>query len=152
MSRPAAISISILGALIALALAAGAGWMIGSFFCRLRQSPPQRFGPLLWLAGRSRRFWVLATTLPMLYLASFGPACWISSSIQPGGQFVNAVYPLLLKSIWHWDMLGVGPTLEPGHLLFRYAVVGETSGNPGVGPSEIDGRIRISFRRLPNLP
>src|SRR5436190_21616240 len=36
-----------------------------------------RPGPLTWLAGRSRWFWiVVALSLPALYVASFGPACW----------------------------------------------------------------------------
>lgn len=39
----------------------------------------KRRGPLLWLADRSRRFWIIAAALPILYAASFGPACWIYS-------------------------------------------------------------------------
>ena len=37
------------------------------------QRPDKRRGPLLWLAGRTWRFWVVAVVLPLLYVASFGP-------------------------------------------------------------------------------
>lgn len=41
--------------------------------------PTKRRGPLLWLANRSRRVWIVAALIgvPVLYLASFGPACWL---------------------------------------------------------------------------
>jgi hypothetical protein len=42
----------------------------------------KRRGPLLWLADRPRGFWIAtAVMLPVVYVASFGPACWIS---EPG--------------------------------------------------------------------
>src|SRR5262245_30395897 len=37
----------------------------------------KRLGPLLWLAGRSVRFWLVVALLPVLYAGSFGPACWL---------------------------------------------------------------------------
>src|SRR5436190_23317650 len=41
------------------------------------ERPTKRRGPITWLAGRSRRFWIgLAMLLPVLYVVSFGPACW----------------------------------------------------------------------------
>ena|SRR6516164_3779480 len=36
-----------------------------------------RRGPLLWLAARSRRFWLCIGLLQVLYVLSFGPACWL---------------------------------------------------------------------------
>ena len=39
----------------------------------------KRLGPLAWLGGRSRRFWIGAGMLPLLYFASFGPACWLTA-------------------------------------------------------------------------
>lgn len=42
--------------------------------------PTKRRGPLLWLGGRSRRFWItLALTLPVLYVASVAPFFWIAT-------------------------------------------------------------------------
>jgi hypothetical protein len=43
--------------------------------------------------------WTLAVTLslPVLYAASFGPACWISSRIGIGSRAVSVVYQPLLR-------------------------------------------------------
>jgi len=39
-------------------------------------------GPFHWLAGKSRRFRiVVAIAAPLLYVASFGPACWWLSDV-----------------------------------------------------------------------
>jgi hypothetical protein len=60
----------------------------------------------MWLAGRSRRFWIAIALLPVLYVASFGPACWISSRVNYG-NWINftvlpTVYrPLLLAMLCH---------------------------------------------------
>lgn len=46
----------------------------------MAQQPANRIGPLYWLKRRSRRFWIIIVAmLPVLYVASFGPACWIYS-------------------------------------------------------------------------
>ncbi len=43
----------------------------------MEQQPTKRVGPIYWLKGRSRRFWlIMAALLPVFYVASFGPACW----------------------------------------------------------------------------
>jgi hypothetical protein len=42
--------------------------------------PQKRRGPLLWLADRSRRFWIGVALVSVLYVASFGPACWFLAS------------------------------------------------------------------------
>jgi len=39
----------------------------------------KRRGPLTWLAGRSRRFWITVAMMPVLYVASVGPACWLTA-------------------------------------------------------------------------
>jgi hypothetical protein len=40
-------------------------------------------GPLTWLSARTWRFWLFAAiALPVLYVASFGPACWLASRNQ----------------------------------------------------------------------
>jgi hypothetical protein len=140
MSNSAAISLAMLGALIAVVLAASAGWLIGSAFFRTRKVPAHRGGPLLWLAARSRRFWIMAMTLPMLYLASFGPACWISSLVQPDAEFVNTAYPQFVWIMWHRSSLGFES------LLWRYVTVGDASGDHSAVGLHTDGQPRISFR------
>jgi hypothetical protein len=49
----------------------------------------------------SAAFWatVALVTVLVAYPLSFGPACWISSRIQPDGEFVSAVYHPLIR-IW----------------------------------------------------
>ena len=48
--------------------------------------PTNRGGPFYWLKRRSRRFWIIAIALlPVLYVGSFGPACWLCSR-QPGSN------------------------------------------------------------------
>jgi hypothetical protein len=67
----------------------------------MSERPTKRRGPLLWLAGRSRRFWIVGALLPVLYVASFGPACWISSRAKYGNLTVlPAVYLPLLEVMW----------------------------------------------------
>ncbi len=59
-------------------------------------------GPLYWLKRRSRRFWiVVAVMLPVFYVVSFGPACWISSRAQPSGYIVSIIYRPLIQAWWH---------------------------------------------------
>ncbi len=139
MSDTAAISLAVLGALIAVVLAAGAGWLIGTFCSRMRQAPPRHCGPLFWLAGRSRLFWIVAIAAPALYIASFGPACWISSRVQPDGTVVNAVYPQLVRMMWHRSSLGYES------LLWRYVTVGHASGDKYGIDLDPRGQPRISF-------
>lgn len=38
------------------------------------EQPTKRQGPLLWLSARSWRFWGVVALLPVLYVASSGPA------------------------------------------------------------------------------
>lgn len=50
----------------------------------MEEKPTKRRGPLSWLAVRSWRFWfVTAIALPLLYIASFGPVCWIIAQAGP---------------------------------------------------------------------
>jgi hypothetical protein len=61
----------------------------------------------VWLAvrivNRRERWakWTLAAvvSLPMLYIGSFGPACWISRRLQPSGEFVSKVYSPVIQ-VW----------------------------------------------------
>jgi hypothetical protein len=54
----------------------------------------KRQGPIGWLSGRSRRFWILAVSLPVLYALSVGPFCWVSSRTGStgGARIVNHVF------------------------------------------------------------
>jgi hypothetical protein len=38
---------------------------------------------------------------PLLYLASFGPACWISSHTGQGADFVSIVYQPVFSVWWN---------------------------------------------------
>jgi ABC-type Fe3+ transport system permease subunit len=49
--------------------------------------------------------WALALVvgLPVLYVASFGPACWIVAHRRQGGEFVCAFYRPLWTAIFYQD-------------------------------------------------
>jgi hypothetical protein len=67
-------------------------------------SPPHKpRGPLLWLAGRSRRFWIvgLLIGLPVGYVAIFGPACWaVGRRALPVETTALFYDPLLRLTLW----------------------------------------------------
>ncbi|MSR56162.1 MAG: hypothetical protein EXS05_00575 [Planctomycetaceae bacterium] len=46
-------------------------------------------------------FWIVvaAVVLPVLYVLSFGPACWISSRAQPSGEIVSVIYRPLIEAM-----------------------------------------------------
>src|SRR5262249_46398366 len=48
------------------------------------KSERKRSGPLLWLGRRSMPVWICVALLPALYVASFGPACWLTATSVPG--------------------------------------------------------------------
>jgi hypothetical protein len=48
----------------------------------MADNPTNRGGPLYWLKRRTRRFWICVALLPVLYVLSFGPACWITSRLD----------------------------------------------------------------------
>ena len=53
-------------------------------------------------------FWATVVLVAaMLYVASFGPACWASPYVQPSGDFVSVVYcPILMCWKWGPEWLG----------------------------------------------
>jgi hypothetical protein len=65
----------------------------------------------VWLAvriiNRRERWakWTLATVVgvPLLYVASFGPACWISSRANFGDELVERTYWPLIQGIFYRD-------------------------------------------------
>lgn len=84
----------------------------------------KRRGPLGWLAGRSRGFWIAAVVLaPVLYVGSFGPACWYTAVPQVMTSPVPPPHPLMiiyrpLGSAWGYV----------GRYLNRWAVAGASPG------------------------
>jgi len=80
--------------------------------------------------------WMLATMLllPVLYVTSFGPACWISSRLQPSGTIVSTVYSPVIR-VW------VEGPLTIQELMSRYVQVGM----PGHRVT-IDGGYGVEFK------
>lgn len=64
-------------------------------------------------------FWLTVALVTVLfgYPLSFGPACWISSRMQPSGRIVSAVYRPLIRA---WDK--APPPVE--RLIARFVVFG----------------------------
>ena len=44
----------------------------------MNEPTAKRKGPLLWLAGRSRRFWIVVALVPVLYVLSSGPMVMVA--------------------------------------------------------------------------
>ena len=59
----------------------------------------------IWLAVRfvnrrerwAKRILTSVVAVPVIYVASIGPACWISSRLRTGKRFVSAAYRPLLR-------------------------------------------------------
>lgn len=87
-------------------------------------------GPLLWLAGRTWRFWsTLALMSTVMYLASYGPVCWlVSRGRLPLRHTSVAFWPLIVES--EREFLG-GP--EAWRPLFWWASVWDDQCGPYVG-------------------
>jgi hypothetical protein len=72
-------------------------------------------GPLYWLSRRSRRFWIVTgVLLPVLYVASFGPACWITSRMNFGASLLPMFYRPIIFA-WDLDLPRDGSTNHPLH-------------------------------------
>jgi hypothetical protein len=48
----------------------------------------------------AKRTLAAAIGLPVLYVLSFGPACWISSRVQRSGKVVSTVYSPIVSATW----------------------------------------------------
>jgi hypothetical protein len=62
----------------------------------------KRGEPFYWLRSRSWRFWlVLIVVVPILYIASFGPVCWVTSRSPTPDRWdtADAIYSPIL---WTW--------------------------------------------------
>ena len=71
--------------------------------------------------------------IPVLYVASFGPACWISSRLQPSGTGVSAIYVPII-----WVMIRGRPYVMQ-LVLVHYATFG------GAVPHTADPNTGIEF-------
>jgi hypothetical protein len=72
----------------------------GGYHPGMDRRPTKRAGPLYWLSRRSRRFWiVMAAMLPVLYLAGFGPACWLAELRSGWEQPVCVIYGRLIDHL-----------------------------------------------------
>jgi hypothetical protein len=73
--------------------------------------------------------WIMALLvgLPILYVASFGPACWISQRAKPARAVVSAMYAPLLEIALDADAAIIEERPFP-MLLFRYARWGAKTG------------------------
>src|SRR5262245_19891274 len=61
----------------------------------------KRRGPLLWLAARTWRFRVAVALMPVLYVASFGPACWLHSHEWIRRDSMRLGYAPLIRAACH---------------------------------------------------
>jgi len=85
----------------------------------IEERPKKRRGPLLWLAARSRRFWIIASVVALLagYPLSFGPAIWLTARGYVRASAAQYFYmPFLLSAeqaeslesaVTWWGSLGV---------------------------------------------
>ncbi len=88
----------------------------------IAERPKKRRGPLLWLAGRSRRWWIvvaimLPLSLPVLYVASFGPACWYTAADVGGSHmtWIRPAAPPTWARLLYWPLGGaIGNHSRPG--------------------------------------
>jgi hypothetical protein len=81
-------------------------------------------------------FWAtVIVVVLLLYVASFGPACWISERTATGAGPVSVVYQPML---WFWMS-----TKQPGTLVRWYALVGTTDGSFAI--NTVDGSFEITW-------
>jgi len=92
----------------------------------------KRGGPLYWLHRRSRRFWIgVVASLPLLYVVSFGPACWLlaRAELRADEHLVNTYYsPVIWTYNWAHDRRS-GEEGAIAGVIRWYAMVGCGSGS-----------------------
>ena len=112
----------------------------------------------IWLTVRivnrrerwAKRLLAAALVAPVLYVASFGPACWITSRLDVRGQTIPRIYtpvvrmwhrgpPLLVRTIDRYAELGSAPNW---HLLDYMTFWKDSDGSTWVG-------IRCQWRKRP---
>lgn len=63
------------------------------------QRPTNRGGPLYWLGRRSSRFWIaVVAMIPVLYVASIGPACWLAERRGISIELIDRFYGPLVAA------------------------------------------------------
>ena len=121
----------------------------------MEKRPNKRRGPLLWLAARSRRFWIIASVVALLagYPLSFGPAIWLTARGFLRESAVQSFYMPFLKSagqveflenaVTWWASLGVPDDkavtfifqTDDADFVFQFTRTGEGIPlNPGTRP------------------
>lgn len=80
---------------------------------------------MLLQTSRKARWRLVALTVlsPVLYVASFGPACWISSYCNAGGTFVVTIYKPIVFMIFRSTTWTTVPVARRMHDLARYCMV-----------------------------
>jgi hypothetical protein len=73
----------------------------------MEKRPQKRRGPLLWLAARSRRFWMIASLVVLVsgYPLSFGPAIWLTARGYFRESAVQSFYMPFLMSVGRAESL-----------------------------------------------
>jgi hypothetical protein len=89
--------------------------------------------------------WTLAAIvgLPVLYVLSFGPACWKSERTGVGASALSAAYQPMLHECMNRS--------DAGSALHWYARVGTRGGNVGISRNQADGWLTISWRPMLQL-
>jgi hypothetical protein len=101
----------------------------------------------IWLAVRiinRRERWAkrtavgLGVTLPLLYFASFGPACWFAAA-PPGAPGRQAALPVLYRPIGR----AIATSSTFGHAMVAYAGFGMKPGTRVMIPLERDAYLPV---------
>jgi hypothetical protein len=139
----------------------------------MEKRPQKRRGPLLWLAARSRRFWMIASVVVLVsgYPLSFGPAIWLTARGYFRESAVQSFYmPFLLSvgqaeslesAVTWWASLGVPDDkavtfifqTEDADYLYQFTAIGvvarRSSGRDGRGFLPVFPKIPTDLFRAP---
>src|SRR5262249_49414102 len=97
----------------------------------------KRRGPMSWLAARSWRFWVVvAALMPVFYVVSFGPACWIEADPIPDGGFERVHHPSVVY--WPLGALARRTDLPATKWLRRWLLAGVPKDHAVLVPTGVD--------------
>jgi hypothetical protein len=59
--------------------------------------------------------------LPVLYVASFGPACWITSRMNVGSSTIGVIYRPIVQVMWWTDSGSIVGTIVDQYSTFAAA-------------------------------
>jgi hypothetical protein len=123
----------------------------------MNERSTKRSGPIGWILCRSRRFWItVAVILPLLYIASLGPACWLVGDLKnPDDVASDAVpvvyYPLLWLARITRSPIAPG-VFEPSQVddwIEWYSTLGRSD---GASPVLLPNGERTWMFKSPDLP